>query len=178
MSSGSVAKRYAKAFFEVAAEKGQLDTIEKELQGIQQVMVDNPVFLQLLHHPQIDKKVKKKEINTIFKGQISDITLDFINLLIDGDRGDILPSVTTQFVELANLERGIADALVTSVKPLTEAEIESIGTKFSEVVNKKIRIQNVVDPSIIGGIIVKIGDRLYDGSVIGKLNRFKQSVLS
>jgi F-type H+-transporting ATPase subunit delta len=178
MSSGSVAKRYAKAFFEVAAEKGQLDTIEKELQAIQQVMVDNPVFLQLLHHPQIDKKVKKKEINTIFKGQISDITLDFVSLLIDGDRGDVLPSVTTHFVELANLERGIADALVTSVKPLTEAEKESIGAKFSEVVNKKIRIQNVVDPSIIGGIIVKIGDRLYDGSVIGKLNRFKQSVLS
>ncbi|MDE1399021.1 ATP synthase F1 subunit delta, partial [Bacillus licheniformis] len=78
--------------------------------------------------------------------------------------------------ELSNEARGIADATVTTAKPLTEAEVQKIAEQFGQKLNKKLRVTTKVDPSIIGGMIVRIGDRLYDGSIKGKLARFTQQI--
>ncbi|RKD23066.1 ATP synthase F1 subunit delta [Ammoniphilus oxalaticus] len=175
MSSPIVAKRYAYAFFEVASEKNQVDAIEQELQLIKQAMDENPAFLQFLQHPQITKAEKKKEITTVFKDKISEITLDFFNLLIDKSREDIITFTPVFFTEKANEARGLVDAVVTSVEPLSEEQEAGIAQSFNRLLNKEIRIQNQLDPSIMGGVIVQIGDRLYDGSVAGRLNRLQQS---
>lgn len=176
MSSPAVAKRYAKALFEVALERDQLDAIEVELQSIHQVLVDHPSFLKLLYHPQIDNKVKKEEFNSIFAGKVSETMITFMNLLIDRNREDALEYISEYYVRLANKERGLEDALVTSLKALTDVEKQGLASHFGQLINKKIRIHNLVDPSILGGVIVKIGDQLFDGSVVGKLNRFKRRV--
>lgn len=176
MSSSTVAKRYAKALFQVALERKQLDVIEVELHSIHQLLVDHPSFLKLLYHPQIDNKVKKEEFNIIFSGNISETMVTFMNLLIDRNREDALEYISEYYVQLANKERGLEDAQVTSLQALTDVEKQDLATHFGKLVNKKIRIHNIVDPSILGGVIVKIGDRLFDGSVVGKLNRFKRRV--
>lgn len=102
--------------------------------------------------------------------------VNFMSLLIDNNREEHIEDILDSFVRFANKERGLEDAYVTSIQPLTDAEKEEIASRFSQIINKKIRIHNVVDPAILGGIIVKIGDRLFDGSVVGKLNRFKRRV--
>lgn len=174
--SGAIAKRYAKALFEIVAQQGALDSVEQELTLIRQALNDNPAFVQLLHHPQIDKQVKKQEFTTIFGGVVSQTMVNFMSLLIDNNREEHIEDILDSFVRFANKERGLEDAYVTSIQPLTDAEKEEIASRFSQIINKKIRIHNVVDPAILGGVIVKIGDRLFDGSVVGKLNRFKRRV--
>lgn len=175
MSSGIVAKRYARAFFEVASEKDQIDAIEQELQTIERAIDENPAFLQFLKHPQIEKQAKKKEFETVFKDKISETTLNFAHLLIDKNRVDVLVLAPRFFTELANEARGLVDAVVTSVRPLSEDEKAGLIQSFKRLLNKEIRIENELDDSIKGGLVVRIGDRLYDGSVAGKLNRLQQS---
>lgn len=175
MSSGIVAKRYAHAFFEVASEKNQVDAVEQELQTIERAIDENPAFLQFLKHPQITNEMKKKEIEAIFKDKISETTLNFTHLLIDKNRVDIIAMVPQFFTEKANELRGLVDAVVTSVRPLSEDEKAGLTQSFKRLLNKEIRIQNKLDDSIKGGVVVQIGDRLYDGSVAGRLNRLQQS---
>lgn len=177
-SNGVIAKRYAKALFEIAAEKNQLDQIEEELHALHSVLQDHPEFLQLLHHPQIDKKVKQREFKTIFEGSLSEMMLSFMIILIERGREETLELIIENYTRYANRDRGLADATVTSINPLSEQESTNLENSFSKITNKKIRIQNIVDPSILGGVVVKIGDLLYDGSVKGKLNRFKRRVLT
>lgn len=176
MSSGVVAKRYAYALFEVASENKQVDLVEQELQQIKQAIDDNPAFLQFLQHPQIAKETKKKEFQQIFEGQLSETTLNFVQLLIDKNREDAFALIPEFFTEKANEERGLVDAIVTSVQPLTEEQKEGLVQSFKRLLNKEIRIHNELNDSIMGGVVVQIGDRLYDGSVAGKLNRLQQSL--
>ncbi|MEW9671195.1 F0F1 ATP synthase subunit delta [Ammoniphilus sp. 3BR4] len=176
MSSGVVAKRYAYALFEVASEKKQIDLVEQELQQIKQAFDENPAFLQFLNHPQIDKETKKKELNNLFAGKASDTTVNFLNLLIEKNREEVLSLIPRYFIEKANEARGLVDAVVKTVKPLTEEQQQELVKSFKSLLNKEIRIETQLDDSIMGGVVVQIGDRLYDGSVAGKLNRLQQSL--
>jgi len=176
MSGSVVAKRYAFAFFEVASENNQVDAVEKELQLFKQTIEDNPAFLQFLQHPQISKEAKKQEFAVIFKDQISETTLNFLSLLIDKNREEIFTKVPKFFTEKANQARGLVDAVVTSVKPLSDEQKKDLTASFKQLLNKEIRIHNELNDSIMGGVVVQIGDRLYDGSVAGRLNRLQQSL--
>lgn len=176
MSSALVAKRYAQALFEVASEKQQIDLVEQELDQVKQLFNDNPAFLQFLQHPQISGGAKKKEVNTIFQGKLSEVTINFLNLLIDKKREEIFPSIPQYFTEKANEARGLVDAVVISVKPLSEEEKQGIADSFKKLLNKEVRVTNQIDNAIMGGVVVQVGDRVYDGSIAGKLNRLQQSL--
>lgn len=178
MSSGAVGKRYANALFKVAQEQDKLDAVEQDLVLLEQALKENPAFQDFLHHPKIDNVVKKKEFRSIFEGKISDAVLNLMGVLIDRDREKAISVITQYYIRQANMARGLVDARVISTEPLSDEEKQRLSERFSAFLNKKIRIQNEVDSSIIGGIIVQIGDRLYDGSVRGKLHRFKRLVVS
>jgi F-type H+-transporting ATPase subunit delta len=176
MSKGVVARRYASALFEVASDSKQIDLIEEELVQVGKVINDNPAFYQFLHHPQISKETKKEEFRLVFEGKLSETSLNFIDLLLDNNRLDALELIPEYFIEQANEARGLVDAIVTSVHKLSDEEKRGLEESFKKLLNKKIRVQNEVDSSIMGGVVVQIGDRLYDGSVQGKLNRFQQNL--
>lgn len=175
---GAVAKRYAKALFEVAKERQQLEMIEQELALLDQLFEEHPDFLKLLHHPLIEEETKKKQIQTIFADKLSQTMISFLNVLIDSDRENELHDIFDSYVRLANRERGLEDAYVRTVKPLTEEESQRLAEQFGQLTGKTIRIHNRVDPSLIGGVLVRIGDRVYDGSIQGKMNRFKKRVVN
>lgn len=172
----AVAKRYAKALFEVARDQGQLSEIETELQHIQQIMDDHPEFVKFLNHPKVAKEQKIEQLKAIFQDHVSTTMIQFMQLLIQRNREEHLADIVTRYIKFANVERGLEDATVTSIQPLTDEEKQSLAEHFGKLIRKKIRIHNEVDPEILGGLIVKIGDRLYDGSVSGKLHRFKRRV--
>jgi F-type H+-transporting ATPase subunit delta len=174
---GAVARRYAKALFEVAKERDQLNTIEDEIHHLNRLFEENESFLTFLKHPTIDHRTKKEAFKRIFSGRISETMLTFINILIERDREAELDDITAYYVRMANAERGLEDALVRTALPLSEAEKANISEQFTRLINKTIRVHNVVDPSVLGGLSVQIGDRVYDGSIKGKLNRFKHRML-
>jgi F-type H+-transporting ATPase subunit delta len=174
--SGAVAKRYARALFEVANERGKIDQIEAELKAVVEAVKQNAELSKILLHPHIAADAKKSLVNELFQAHVGEETQNLLGLLIENGRESSLADILHAYVQLANEARGIADAVVTSAKPLTEEEQAHLAEKFGSMLNKKLRIQTVVDPSILGGIIVKIGDRLYDGSVKTKLERFAHQI--
>lgn len=172
----AVAKRYAQALYEVASEQQAIDKTEAELVQITDVINQSEELNMLLTHPKVTAQEKKEIINELFGGKASETTLNFLNLLFERGREEELHNIAKHFTDLSNEARGYAEATVITAKPLTEDELQKVAEQFGQKVNKKLRVTTKVDPSIVGGIIVRIGDRLYDGSIKGKLARFTQQI--
>ncbi|GAA4720738.1 F0F1 ATP synthase subunit delta [Brevibacillus fulvus] len=168
----SIAKRYARALFEVAKERGLIDQMETELNDIVSVVNQSEDLNKILMHPHISADSKKQLFKDLFAAHVTAEVMNLLDVLFDSGRETELAAIVAAFIQQANEERGIADAVVTVAKPISEEEQARISEQFGKLVHKKLRIQTVIDPSILGGVVVKIGDRLYDGSIKSKLEHF------
>ncbi|MBA2874479.1 F0F1 ATP synthase subunit delta [Thermaerobacillus caldiproteolyticus] len=177
MNKEVVAKRYALALFQIAKEQQLLDQLEEEIRVVRQVFADNEAFLSVLNHPKISLEKKKALIQETF-ASVSTPLQNTLLLLLDRHRIDIVPQLANEFIALANEVRGVAEATVYSVRPLREEEKQALSDVFAKKVGKvALRIHNVVDPSLIGGVKLRIGNRIYDGSVSGKLERLQRQLI-
>ncbi|GGH84083.1 F-type H+-transporting ATPase subunit delta [Pullulanibacillus pueri] len=173
-----VAKRYAGALFEVAKERGTIDAVEEQLGLVNQIVAESTDLKKMLYFPGIAGEVKKKVVEEIFKTEVNGEVLNLLKILIDRRRESILEDLQASFVEIANDYRGILDVNVTTASPLDKDEEEKIMEAFGQIYDKKLRLHTKVDPKVIGGVLVKVGNRLYDGTLSGKLNRFHQELKS
>jgi len=171
-----VAKRYAKALFAVAKEKSMIERVEEELRAIVEAVGENPDFQNLLLHPNIEAKTKLGMMSAILEGKVSDPVWGMLKLLIERGRESILTSLYNDFIDIADEALGQANATVYTPFALNEKEEREIAEGFGRLTGKKIRIETVIDPSLLGGIKVRIGDRLYDGSLAGKLARLQKNL--
>lgn len=176
MSQGSLANRYAKALFEVADEKKLLDEVEKDLRLIVDTVEKSQELQSFLEHPQVDDKAKVEVLEKLFRAQVSDIVFNFVRMILERGRFSLLKLMFNGYMTLANEARGIADATVVSAAPLGVTRLSQIAAEFGGKLGKSLRVNNVVDPSMIGGITIRVGDRIYDGSIKGKLSRFKKTL--
>lgn len=178
MSNSMVAKRYALALFQIAKEQQLLEVIEEELRVVKEVMVYNIDLKAVLKSSKLTLD-KKKEI---FKGAFSTVNPYLLNtllILIERHREDEIIEVANQFFELANEDKGIADAQVYSTRDLSSAERDAISATFAAKIGKKsLRIENILDSELLGGVKLRIGNRIYDGSLRGKLDRLERKLLS
>lgn len=177
MSSDTiVAKRYAKALFEIALSRQALDSAEEELRRVVQVFEQSSELKKFIQHPNFSLQAKTELLAKLFEDKISEEVFNTICLMIERKRGNLLPALLDYFTKITNESLGRENARVTTSSALTEEDSNNIVAYFSEKVGKKIRVVNVVDPSLLGGIRVRIGDRLFDGSLSGKLDRLKKSL--
>lgn len=178
MSQSAVANRYAVALFQLAKEQNLLEQLENELTVVKEVVEQNPQFMVLLKQPKISKEAKKALVKDAFNG-VTGTVLNLMFLLIDRKREDILNEVVEEYFDLANDARGIAQAKVYSVRALSKEEEEALSDVFAKKVGKsELRIINIVDQSLVGGVKLRIGNTIYDGSVKGKLERIERQLLS
>ncbi|MFC0525241.1 F0F1 ATP synthase subunit delta [Pontibacillus salicampi] len=178
MSNEVVGKRYATALFQLGQEHNKLEPFEGELRAIREVFRSNKQLMDFLKHPRIELSKKKQLLQEAFKGFSTEVT-HTLNLLMDRHRESVIPTMVDEFIKLNNEARGIAEAEVYSVRTLSQDEEEAIQSVFTKKLNKDtLRIHNVVDPSILGGLKLKIGNRIYDGSVSGKLERMERKLVS
>ncbi len=174
----AVAKRYALALFQLAKENNQLDQYENELREVKKALADNDDFKNLLKLPKLPSEKKKEILKEVFS-KTSTYVLNTLMLLCDAHREEEMEAVAASFIELVNEERGIAEAVVYSIRPLTASESEAISSAFAKKVGKtSLNIENVIDSNILGGVKVRIGNRIFDGSLQGKLNRLKRDLIS
>ncbi|MCP8967907.1 F0F1 ATP synthase subunit delta [Ectobacillus ponti] len=178
MSMDIVAKRYAVALFKLAKEKHMLETFEEDLKAVQEVFTSNQTLNTFLAQPNISKEQKKSLVGQAF-ASVSQPILNTLFLLIDNKRESIITSLADEYFALANEERNVADAIVYSVRPLTEDEKAALAEVFAKRAGKDaIRIKNVIDTDLLGGVKVRIGNRIYDGSLQGKLARIQRELLN
>lgn len=177
MSRSVVARRYATALFDLAQEKGQTAAVQENLLVIKKVYQEHAELEQLLNSPRLSIANKKDVLAKSFKGA-NTLVLDTLFVLLEKKRLQEVLNLVDEFVLLANDAAGIADAKVFSTRLLTEDESASISSVFAKKVGKNsLRIENVIDPSLIGGIRLQIGNQIYDSSLSGKLDRLKQDLI-
>jgi F-type H+-transporting ATPase subunit delta len=171
MSKNGVAKRYARALFELAKEHNQFEQFEVELAEVKKVFQDNKQLAVVLSNPKIRKDSKKQIIREAF-ASASPFILNTLQLLIDRQRQGIIIDMIDEYKALSNDARNVADATVYSVRALSQEEQATLSSVFAAKVGRaSLNISNIVDSSLIGGVKIRIGNRIFDGSVSGKLER-------
>jgi F-type H+-transporting ATPase subunit delta len=170
---GPVAGRYAQALFDIASEEKVFDRIEAELKAVKDILDENVGLQRLLYHPQITAAAKKELLDQLFKGKISEVTGNFLALLVDRRRETYFNDIVEEFVALANASRGITEAKVTTAVELNDTEKGELSSIMARLTGKKVQTSYAVDPSIIGGVIVRMGDKIIDGSVKTRLSTMK-----
>lgn len=178
MSDAIVAKRYADALFQLAKDKNKLETIREELKIVRDVFGQNPKLQEVLFHPRIKHQDKVALINDAFNTCDEDI-IHTIKLLTERRRIQYIAEVAAYFTDNYNAAKGIAEATAYSVRELTENEQAEVNAALAKQLDKqKVVVNNEVDPSILGGLKVRVGNTIYDGSVKGKLERVKNNLVS
>ena len=177
MSQSTAAKRYALALFQLAQKHNQLTSVEEDLREVKVVFKENRELQALLASPKLSLDRKKELIRELF-GQANPLVVNTLQVLIDRKRINETVAVATEFATLSNEAQGIAEAKVFSTRPLTDTERADISSAFAQKVGKQsLRIENVIDPSLIGGIRLQIGNRIFDSSVSAKLDRLKKQLI-
>ncbi|WP_163539126.1 F0F1 ATP synthase subunit delta [Gracilibacillus sp. YIM 98692] len=178
MSKANVAKRYAEALFQIGVEKETIDFFDTELQTVKEVFESNESFLKFLQHPKVDADEKKQLLNKAFAGFSKDV-LHTLSLLVDRHNEAIVPEVVDYFQTFVFESKGIKQATVYSVRELSEAEIKQIQQVFTKKLNvQTLKVNNQVDPSVIGGVKIKVGNTVYDGTIQGKLERLERNIVT
>lgn len=177
MSRGTVvAKRYARALFDLAREQDAVASTENELKLVADAIEANADLRVFLSAPNITLDKKIALLRGTFGGKVSQFVLNTVSLLVERGRETEIPAVLEAYMSVAGGVLGRADALVTSAKPLTPDQAEDIAKQFAAIIGKNVRVIGQVDESLIGGMTVRIGDTLYDGSLRGKLNRLSKEL--
>lgn len=177
MSQSVVAKRYALALFELAQKNGQTGPIQEDLLELKKVFLTNKELGQLLDSPRLKAAKKKELLADLFKGA-NQLILNTLFLMLDKKRMNEVVNLVNEFTAYSNDAAGIAEAKVYSTRPLTADESQAISTAFAQKIGKQaLRIENIIDPSLLGGIRLQIGNIIYDSSVSAKLERLKRDLI-
>ncbi|MGA7671044.1 MAG: ATP synthase F1 subunit delta [Nitrolancea sp.] len=175
MSVGGAAKRYAQAAFDVAKEHGQLDDWEQELAKISATL-QNPQAEEFFVHPAVPPEAKQAALRTLAAGEDQKYVRNLLLLLLERKRLQQLPQIVEVFHEMVLQDRGVVIADVTTAVELEAAEADKVRERLTQMVGKVVQIRTHVNPDIIGGIVIRMGDTLIDGSVRTQLRQLRQSM--
>ncbi|MBO8127180.1 MAG: F0F1 ATP synthase subunit delta [Firmicutes bacterium] len=178
MIKNAVARRYAEALVEVASGANLLDEIEEQFRSVVEVIEDDKELTKLLADPKVLPDRKKDVLQKLFGEKTNPYLLNTLKILVDKKRTDHLKAIFDQYVELANEARGIVVAHVTTAREPDGDECEELKKRLKEVTGKDIRLDITVDPNLIGGAKVRIGDTVIDASVTNKLAGLERTLSS
>ena len=175
-----VSKTYGEALFEIAMESGEdkAQELMEEILGIEAVLQQNPEFDELMKHPGIPKQEKLQVLKEVFKGRVSEELESFLEIVISKERYRDLSDIFNYFVDRVKETKKIGVAYVTTAVELTESQKSAVESKLLETTAyKSMEVHYTVDAAIIGGMIVRINDRVVDSSVRTKLDGLKKQLL-
>jgi F-type H+-transporting ATPase subunit delta len=165
------ARRYADAAFEIGRADGTLDAWDRDLKRLRDAL-GHEDLRALAEHPAVPYADKERVLRRVV-GDVSDEALNLVLLMIRRGRPRAIPRMVEHFAALLRRERGVALAEIRTALPLDEAQRTAVTGRLGELTGDEIEINEVVDESLIGGITVRIGDRLYDASVRNRLERLR-----
>jgi len=174
MKGTRAALRYAKATLDLAKDKGILEEVNNDMLLIDHTFTENHDLQIMVKSPIIKSSLKKSTLTKIYDKKINPVTQGVINLLIENKRIDILQLVAKEFTIIYDFFKGTEIAQVTTAIPLTKELEKKILIKIKDIVGKEISLNNIVDPSIVGGYILRVGDKQLDSSVTGLLNSVRE----
>lgn len=171
-----VSSTYSHALFEVAQEKNKLDDMLSEIKFVSETLIEFPNFYEILKTPQINSSEKKNITTKIFEGKISKETLNFLKIIIDKRREKQICDIADHFELLYCQHEGIVKGIAFTSMSMSEEQKKSLELKLSKKTGKNVTLENQIDKSLLGGVMIKFGDRVIDGSLKGKLKELEDSL--
>ena len=165
-----VSKTYGDALFELAVESGQMDEMLEEAREIQRILHDDGELSKLMNHPKIVKEEKIEILEQIFKGRVRNEVAGLLRMLVSKSHYGEMESVFTYFIDQVKEYKNIGTAYVTAPMPLSDSQKEQVKKKLLETTKYvEFEMHYGVDESLIGGMVIRIGDRVIDSSVKNRL---------
>ncbi|WP_207433389.1 ATP synthase F1 subunit delta [Sabulibacter ruber] len=173
MSEERVASRYAKSLLELSQEKGSLEQVYEDMRYFSKTLESSRDLRLVLRNPIIKHDKKLAILNSLFGAKVSELTNAFFRIITQKNREEILESVATEFVKQYNELKGIQKATVTTAVPLTPDLRATFQQMVVDRTGKTVELQEVVDPSVVGGYVLRIGDQQIDNTVRSNVQRLK-----
>jgi len=178
MAELAVVRRYARALFETANRAQVVDKVETDLRAVDQRLRSIPRIQRALRIPTVSAERKKHLLTTAFGDSVGPLTLRFLGLLVDHRRETVLGDIYAEYQRLANEARNILPVEVTAAVPLTDAERDQLGLALAQRTGKRVILNVNIDPALMGGVVLRMGDTIIDGSVRSRLAQLKSRLMS
>lgn len=172
-----VAARYAQAFYDVASQQNLVETVYEDLNGINSVLESDPRLEGVLSDPALDSNDKLGLLEKVFGDRVTALTMQFLRLVLSKHRESLIPAITAHFADLRRVSQNILFVEVTSAKELSSADRNSLISRLQTQTGKTVEASYAVDPHLLGGIRVGVGNFVLDGSIKGSLSRLKDRLL-
>lgn len=173
MTGSLLASRYARALFDLAVEHDLLDRVQEELlEGAE--LTESAEFSSIFFHPKVEKQAKKNLIIRVF-APYHPFVQNFFQMVVDKGRERALTGIAREFLHLARVHRGEVTAQVTTAVALNEGELATLKAKLGRSA-KKVIIEETIDQAIMGGIVIRVGNKIYDGSLAQRMKRLHRQL--
>ncbi|MCL7762175.1 ATP synthase F1 subunit delta [Polaribacter sp. Z014] len=174
MKDTRAALRYAKAILNLAKDSKEETVVNKDMLFIATTISENETFEVMLNSPIVKSSDKTKVLNALFTGKVNNITLGLFHLLKDNKRIAMLLSIAQQYAIIYDYDKHLQEAKVTTAIPLTKEVEDAFLAKIVALTGEKANLVNEVNPDILGGFILRVGDVQYDASISNYLNELKK----
>ena len=175
MSEQTVLRRYANALYQEAERRDCIEAVDADVDLLRQTLEETREFARLVESPAIPQDKKKDVFRALLEERVHALTLRFLELLVDKDRETLLSSLLDTYRDLRDDMLNIVEVQARTPEPLDEDEREKLIQRLKAMTGKDIRLEVRENPSLIGGLVIRIGDRVYDGSVRQKLENLRDS---
>ncbi len=176
MIAQEVAKKYARALLMSTKERGVIDQAYDQFTGLSQVLKGDRLLLTFLSSPSVGEEQKLQLVRSVFEGQLEELFIEFLAVLVRKRRAGFLPEVLDEFNRLVEFEKGINRVTVISAVPLQDAEEAALASKLSARSGGTLELEKKVDSSLLGGMIILMHDQIVDGSVKHGMNLIEEQL--
>jgi len=170
-----IAEVYARALFEVALEKGELDTVRDQLGAFDDAVTEHDHLRAFYFSPQFSTEEKIDGLRKSVDGASPEV-MNFLEALLERSRMPAISRIRKRFDQMWERERRLLPVLITSAVELDSETVEQIGRRIGEQTGEQVQLTSQVDPEIIGGIVVRVGNQILDASVRARLERLRKAV--
>ncbi len=176
MINRTLVRRYATAVYSLAQDAGAVERIGKDLERIVASIEDNEQTKRFFIAPVINRYEKERVLTKAFEGRVDDIALHALLLLVRKHREAILRALLDEYRVLEMTGRGVEPLIVTSARPLSKEELASISARVERIYGRHFQARLVVDPELVGGMRITMGDRRIDGTIAGRLEELARTL--
>ena len=178
MSDITIARRYAQALNEQAAQTGVLEQVDADINLISNALADSRELRDFFGSPIISRTKKADVVKGLFGERVQPITLSFLTLLVEKRREDVFPIVVSSYQELRDQQLGVTPVSVRTAFELSDDDRSALMGALRSMTGNEVRLQTRIDASIMGGMVIRIGDTVYDGSITNQLATLRERLQS
>jgi ATP synthase F1 delta subunit len=177
MEALTVAMTYGTALYEAARDVGKVEAIAEELTALDQIFKGEQAFFDLIRNPGVDAAGKKKSISNVFEGRVADELLNFLFILIDKRRIGQFSAIVKAYHKQVDDNLGVSAGTAYSAMPLDAARLRRFEEETGKLLKKNVRLENMIDTELIGGVKILIEGKLIDASIKKRLSSLKEQLM-